>query len=61
MTQNNAWTYHGLALGGTLVVDCLSAFVFCVLWGWMLMRGLVDLPPVTKDVDNIAERDKFVE
>lgn len=52
MTESNAWTYHGIAFGGSLVVDFVTVILTCMLWAWMLTRGSVSLMPVTEDVED---------
>ncbi|TVY15114.1 hypothetical protein LARI1_G006187 [Lachnellula arida] len=52
LTEQNAWTYHGVAFGGVLIVDFFTTIVACVLWGWMLHKGRVSLLPVTKEVED---------
>ncbi|KAI1386035.1 uncharacterized protein F4822DRAFT_360856 [Hypoxylon trugodes] len=36
---NNAWTYHGLVFGGSLVFSFIDIVVVDALWVWTLMTG----------------------
>ncbi|TVY45942.1 hypothetical protein LOCC1_G002756 [Lachnellula occidentalis] len=52
LTEQNAWTYHGVAFGGVLIADFFTTIATCVLWAWMLYRDRVSLLPVTKEVED---------
>jgi len=52
MSEDNAWTYHGIAVGGSLLANFVTVLMTCVLWAWMLTRGWVSLLPVTRDVED---------
>ena len=35
----NAWTYHSLVFGGSLVFSFVEVLVVDILWAWMFLRG----------------------
>lgn len=35
----NAWTYHSLVFGGSLVFSFVEILFIDMLWGWRLLRG----------------------
>lgn len=39
MTPKDAWTYHSLVFGGSLVFSFFDIILFDVLWAWRLIRG----------------------
>ena len=39
MDEGNAWTYHSLVSGGSLVFSFADAVVVDALWVWTLMTG----------------------
>ncbi|KAI1490501.1 hypothetical protein F5X96DRAFT_679036 [Biscogniauxia mediterranea] len=39
LDQNNAWTYHSLVFGGSLVFSFISILVVDILWAWSLVTG----------------------
>ncbi|TVY88889.1 hypothetical protein LAWI1_G003795 [Lachnellula willkommii] len=53
MTEKNAWTYHGVAFGGSLIVDFFTVIAACMLWAWMMSKGWVKLVPVTVEVEDL--------
>jgi len=46
MNAGNAWRYHSIVFGGSLVVSLVIIIGFDVMWGWRLLRGKLGLPPV---------------
>ncbi|KAK3697493.1 hypothetical protein LTR37_017439 [Vermiconidia calcicola] len=46
VTPNNAWTYHSIIFGGSLVFSLLDISVVVVLWAWRLLKGKMSVPPV---------------
>ncbi|KAL2063403.1 hypothetical protein VTL71DRAFT_5208 [Oculimacula yallundae] len=50
MTPSNAWKYHSVIFGGSLVFSFLSVCFTLALWAWLLTKGKVSLAPVTKTV-----------
>ena len=46
MTAENAWTYHSIVFGGSLVFSFFAVLVVLVIWAWALSRGKVRLNPV---------------
>ena len=42
----NAWTYHSVVFGGSLVFGSFVIVVFVGIWAWNLIRGKMRLPPV---------------
>lgn len=43
LDQNNAWTYHSLVFGGSLVFSFIDILVFDGVWAWTLMTGRAEL------------------
>ncbi|KAJ9155948.1 hypothetical protein NKR19_g4281 [Coniochaeta hoffmannii] len=43
LDQANAWTYHSLVFGGSLVFSFVDILVFDSIWTWTLMRGKATL------------------
>ncbi|KAI1775760.1 hypothetical protein F4818DRAFT_414862 [Hypoxylon cercidicola] len=39
LNVNNAWTYHGLVFGGSLVFSFIDVMIVDALWVWTLMTG----------------------
>lgn len=35
----NAWTYHSLVFGGSLVFSFVDILIVDVIWAWMLLKG----------------------
>ncbi|KAI9047603.1 hypothetical protein LZ554_008316 [Drepanopeziza brunnea f. sp. 'monogermtubi'] len=46
MTPDNAWRYHSIIFGGSLVFSFLNVSLVLAVWGWFLTRGRVSLTPV---------------
>jgi hypothetical protein len=46
ITEENAWTYHSVVFGGSLVFSFVDILVWDVVWGWLLVRGKAKLSPV---------------
>ncbi|KAK3324949.1 hypothetical protein B0H66DRAFT_580341 [Apodospora peruviana] len=43
LNEDNAWTYHGLVFGGSLVFSFVDILIFDGLWLWTLMTGRMKL------------------
>ena len=43
LSPDNAWTYHSVVFGGSLVFSFFDVLFFVVLWGWRLKRGRMKL------------------
>jgi hypothetical protein len=43
---NNAWKYHSIIFGGSLVFDFFVVIPVLGVWGWRLMRGEIRTQPV---------------
>ena len=43
LNPNNAWTYHSLVFGGSLVFTFFDVLIFVVLWAWRWNRGQLKL------------------
>lgn len=39
LKQKDAWTYHSLIFGGSLVFSFFDILVIDALWAWSLLRG----------------------
>lgn len=47
ITPDDAWTYHSIVFGGSLVFSFFDVLVVDALWAWRLMKGKMRLPPVS--------------
>jgi hypothetical protein len=43
LNAEDAWTYHSLVFGGSLVFTFFDVLVFLVLWTWRLLNGKMRL------------------
>lgn len=43
LNADNAWTYHSLVFGGSLVFSFFDILIFVVLWAWKLSKGTLRL------------------
>ncbi|KAI4227536.1 MAG: hypothetical protein L6R40_008206 [Gallowayella cf. fulva] len=43
LNANDAWTYHSVVFGGSLVFSFFTVSMVVALWGWKLMRGKMRL------------------
>jgi hypothetical protein len=48
ITLDDAWTYHSIVFGGSLVFSFLDIVVVDLIWAWTLVKGRMSLPPVTE-------------
>lgn len=46
MTPSNAWKYHSIIFGGSLVFSFFNVCAVLALWAWLLTKGKVSLAPV---------------
>ncbi|KAK0115524.1 hypothetical protein ONS95_000198 [Cadophora gregata] len=46
MTPSNAWKYHSVIFGGSLVFSFFNVCAILALWAWLLTKGKVSLAPV---------------
>ena len=44
MTPQNAWTYHSIVFGGSLVFSFFNVLVVVALWAWVLLKGRMSVP-----------------
>jgi hypothetical protein len=51
ITEENAWTYHSVVFGGSLVFSFVDILVWDVVWGWLLVRGKAKLSRVVVVVE----------
>jgi hypothetical protein len=42
----NAWTYHSILFGGSLVFSFMDVLCVELIWAWTLLKGKMRLPPV---------------
>lgn len=47
ITESDAWTYHSIVFGGSLVFSFFDVLLFDAVWFWTLLKGRMDLPPLT--------------
>lgn len=50
MTPSNAWKYHSVIFGGSLVFSFFNVCAVLALWAYLLTKGKVSLAAVTKTV-----------
>ncbi|EKG10472.1 hypothetical protein MPH_12330 [Macrophomina phaseolina MS6] len=50
ITPNDAWTYHALVFGGSLVFSFVDILLFVCAWAWRLGRGRMRLPPAQRQI-----------
>jgi hypothetical protein len=43
LNAEDAWTYHSLVFGGSLVFSFFDILLFLVLWAWRLRKGRMRL------------------
>jgi len=43
ITPDDAWTYHSIVFGGSLVFSLLDVLVFDAIWAWTLLKGHMTL------------------
>lgn len=46
LNPNDAWTYHSIVFGGSLVFSFFDILVFDALWAWRLLRGKMRLSQI---------------
>ena len=47
ITPNDAWKYHSIVFGGSLVFSFIDIVIVDAVWAWTLMKGRMSVPPVT--------------
>ena len=48
ITPDDAWKYHSIVFGGSLVFSFLDIVIVDFIWVWTLVKGRMSLPPVTE-------------
>ncbi|KAK4998554.1 hypothetical protein LTR66_002225 [Elasticomyces elasticus] len=48
ITPGDAWTYHSVVFGGSLVFSFFDVLLVVAVWGWTLARGSMRLTPVAE-------------
>jgi len=48
ITPDDAWKYHSIVFGGSLVFSFLDIVIVDFIWAWTLVKGRMSLPPVTE-------------
>ncbi|KAL1306150.1 hypothetical protein AAFC00_004260 [Neodothiora populina] len=46
ITPDDAWTYHSIVFGGSLVFSFFDILLIDILWAWRLLRGKMKLPAI---------------
>ena len=46
VAPGNAWTYHSVLFGGSLVFSFVDVLLVELIWAWALLKGKMRLPPV---------------
>lgn len=50
ITPDDAWTYHSVVFGGSLVFSFFDVLLFVGVWAWRLGTGRMRLPPTRRQV-----------
>ncbi|KAF9636280.1 hypothetical protein BFW01_g7175 [Lasiodiplodia theobromae] len=50
ITPDDAWTYHSVVFGGSLVFSFFDVLLFVGVWAWRLGTGRMRLPPARRQV-----------
>lgn len=50
ITPKDAWTYHSIVFGGSLVFSFFDVLLFVCGWAWRLKKGKMRLPPVQRQI-----------
>lgn len=54
ITEENAWTYHSVVFGGSLVFSFFDILVWDGVWAWVLVRGKAKLSPVVGGGEGVS-------
>ncbi|KAK0800917.1 hypothetical protein LTR75_008740 [Friedmanniomyces endolithicus] len=46
ITLEDAWKYQSIVFGGSLVFSFFDVLIVYCVWGWMLLKGRMTLPPL---------------
>ncbi|KXS96511.1 hypothetical protein AC578_6296 [Pseudocercospora eumusae] len=46
LNADNAWTYHSIVFGGSLVFSLADIIMVDAIWAWMLKKGRMRVPPL---------------
>ena len=46
ITPDDAWTYHSVVFGGSLVSSFADVLAVDLVWAWALLRGKMRLPKI---------------
>ena len=46
ISPDDAWTYHSIVFGGSLVFSFVDIVIVDLIWAWTLVKGRMSLPPV---------------
>lgn len=49
ITPADAWTYHSIVFGGSLVFSFFDIVIVDAIWAWCLMKGRMRLAALTGD------------
>lgn len=50
ITPKDAWTYHSIVFGGSLVFSFFDVLLFASAWAWRLKRGKMRLPSMQRQM-----------
>lgn len=53
LDPGDAWTYHSIVFGGSLVFSFFDIIIFNGLWMWRLLKGKMRLPPI-RDIGGLS-------
>lgn len=47
ITPDDAWKYHSIVFGGSVVFSFVDILIVDAVWAWALLKGRMSVPPVT--------------
>ena len=48
LNPENAWSYHAIIFGGSLVFSFVDIVLVDLVWAWTLLKGRMSLPPIAR-------------
>jgi hypothetical protein len=52
ITADDAWKYHSIVFGGSLVFSFVDIFLVDTVWAWTLLRGRMSVSPVCRSTSH---------
>lgn len=57
ITADDAWKYHSIVFGGSLVFSFVDILVVDIIWAWTLLRGRMTVSPVSGSLHLTSRRE----